>query len=421
MYIFSVGTFGLIIVLLTALLLIRNLAHKTLGISLDTLLILALLLRILWAIIVIMLEDKGLRYFVYDDETYHLFAMGERWVDSLNGYHVFIDYIYNLFGHSSLNGRLVNLFFSLYTFYPVAIIEYNMTNGESMLATKLTALSPFMVFSSFFEIKDIGLMFFYTCLYAIINQHQGKISVKQAVMLLIIAVFSESLRHGAGVLPIGIFVLNFCLKGIGTSKLQRILTATIEIFIGVFMVLYVGMDYITELTVTLDRYQRWIVTQFSEYSVYNWFVVTSPVDIWKLPFCFLLYVMQPLDLLDGSGRFFAEFGMVAKVFEVPILLMSIVFLPKYIKQEKWASLILILPLAFLSGVNLTNAREGLYLYPLLYIVFSSGLNNMNMQQCKNVVTKTYNDVVIWRNAWITATVLWVLVVSFQLVSKVELL
>ena len=44
------------------------------------------------------------------------------------------------------------------------------------------------------------------------------------------------------------------------------------------------------------------------------------------------------------------------------------WLTVYVRKEKLFSLLFLLPYAFVSGINLTNARQGFFLYP--YYVFN---------------------------------------------------
>lgn len=111
---------------------------------------------------------------------------------------------------------------------------------------------------------------------------------------------SEQIRSGMGAIPIVLLVIDKVKKGIGATKLQRMFSCIIIAGICVAVLLFYFGDYILEQNTRIEKYQEWIFTQFSSESMYNRFVITGIQDIWKLPFCFILYAFQPLNTLDHS-------------------------------------------------------------------------------------------------------------------------
>lgn len=392
---FVIGTLPLLLVLTLILVCVRKWATRELTIKevilVDWCMVCGLCLRTLWAIIVIVMSDYGYCYLVYDDQTYHEVAMGLQAVRDDNAYYSFLKWVYSLFGCSSINGRLINLFMSLMAIYPTAIIEKSIITRTNFRGTKLVALSPFMVFCSFFEVKDIILLFSFTGAYATLKILERKHEKWQFLLLAFFCAISEGFRSGMGVLPIGILIFKILIKGIGQSRFERFVSAMIGLTIGIGAVFYVGSGYLLEVGLQLDRYQRWIFTQFSETSIYNQFVITDILDIWKLPFCFLLYMIQPLNALDGTQRFFSEFGTFAKLLDVAPLLIAILYMPRFIRREKWDSMLLFIPLSFVSAINLTNSRQGYFLYPLLYISFAMSFDPPDTIRHKNLFTLIYNN------------------------------
>ena len=338
------GTIYLIIVGILFLLFVRavcrnDIIGEQIGI-IDKCVIISLFVHIIWAFLVDLLSHEGYEYLVMDDETYHKFAMGLiKYKDLYDGniYHLFLHSLYRIFGQTTANGRIVNLFFSVVTIYPLATIENRLNKKTKYNATKFYAFSPFVVFISYFEIKDICLTFLFVSSYALVKRLIEKKSILYLSLLIIICFFSEQIREGTGVLPVSILVLSY-IRFLGVNRCQRKVFGFICTVIVLGMAIYIGRDYLQYGNYRVDQYQRWIVSQFSNSSLYSKFVITKITDIWKMPFCFLLYTLQPLDMLSGNMRFFSEFGMLAKVVDVPILFFSIFFITGYVKKEKWNSL-----------------------------------------------------------------------------------
>jgi hypothetical protein len=412
LYEITIGTFVLAMILLVLITLIRHKFYINTNTNIDKILLFAIIVRLMWMIAVIALEDK-MTFFVYDDETYYKTAMGAPYGIYSNLYTYFLRWLYNTFGQSSLNGRIVNLVFSVMTIYPLAYLEKSFDEFTDFKATTFFALSPFQIFISFFEIKDIILMFTFTASYALIKHLKIVVSTVDIIELALLCFISEQIRSGMGAIPIVLLVIDKVKKGIGATKLQRMFSCIIIVGICVAVLLFYFGDYILEQSTKIEKYQKWIFTQFSSESIYNQFVITGVRDLWKLPFSFILYAIQPLNALDGSSRFFGEWGMFAKFFDVPILLMALRWLVTYIKEEKLYSLMFLLPYAFVSGVNLTNARQGFFLYPTMYLICFYGYSRVEMYSGNNAIIRFFNSKLVTLLLWAGLYVMWLFVLIMR--------
>ena len=382
-YSIEVGTIPLIICCFVFLLIIRSFCvldniSDEIGI-IDRLVLLGLLARIIWMFIVIFLSRYKYYFFVIDDETYFNYAMGkisEAKLYSMNIYCSLLRTLYDLFGKTSVNGRILNMFISISTAYPLATLEKRLKNNTGFPACRMIAYSPFMVFISFFEIKDIFVLFLFICAYAILKRLQERMNIAQLILFISICFLSELFRKGAGAIPVMVLVISK-VPFQGATKKQKYLIGTAGAVLAVVALGYVGQAYFSEQTNEVQKYQRWITSQFSKNSIYNSFMIRELKDIWKVPLCYFLYTLQPLSAFTGDHRFFADFGMIAKYSDVPVLLLSLIFLPGFIKKEKWNSLLFIIPYTFTSCINLTNARQGFFLYPIMYLIFFDRLESIN--------------------------------------------
>lgn len=419
----TTGTLFLIIVGMLFLLFVRAVCRndvigEQIGI-IDKCVIISLFIHAIWAFFVDYLSQNGYQYLVMDDETYHQFAMGLIEFEKLtegNIYHLFLKLLYRIFGQTTANGRIANLFFSIATIYPLATIEYRLNKRTKYYATRFYAFSPFIIFISYFEIKDICLTFLYISSYALVKKLTEKLSLIHIVLLLFICAVSEQIRDGAGVLPIVILVLSRIYL-LGTNNNQIKLFGIISTVIVMGMAIYIGRDYLQYGSHRVDQYQRWIVNEFSSSSIYSRFVITKFTDIWKLPFCFLLYTFQPMSMLSGNKRFFYEFGMFAKIVDVPVLFFSMLFIPKYIRKEKWNSLLFVVMYAFISCINLTNARQGVFLYPIMYLIFFDSFLLISENEKDNENMVLYRGMRNWKYMIAFFFFLWFLFVLYKFIGQ----
>ena len=134
MYEITMGTFVLAMILLLLITLIRHKFYLNTNTNIDKILLFAIIVRLIWMIVVIALEDR-MTFFVYDDETYYRTAMGAPYGMYSNLYTYFLRWLYNTFGQSSLNGRIVNLAFSAMTIYPLAYLEKSFNDFTDFKAT----------------------------------------------------------------------------------------------------------------------------------------------------------------------------------------------------------------------------------------------------------------------------------------------
>ena len=412
MYELTTGTLMLVAILLMFIALVRHKFYLNTNINIDKILLFAIIARIIWMIIVISLEYK-MTFFVYDDENYYKTAMGAPYGVNSNFYTYFLRWLYSIFGRSSLNGRIVNLAFSVMTIYPLAYLEYSMDESTNFKATVFLALSPFQIFISFFEIKYIMMMFSFTASYAIIKHLQNENSIADSLELLLLCLLSEQIRSGMGAIPILLLLMDKAKNGIGATRRQKLFTRVFVVGICAAVVLFYFGDYILEQSTRIEKYQKWIFTQFSSESMYNQFVITGIQDIWKLPFSFILYALQPFNVLDGSNRFFGELGMFAKFIDVPVLLMALRWLIVYIKKEKILSLMFLLPYAFVSGINLTNARQGFFLYPIMYLICFYGYSQTDTYTGNSILVRMLNSKTTTIFIWAVFYVLWFFVLIMR--------
>ena len=105
--------------------------------------------------------------------------------------------------------------------------------------------------------------------------------------------------------------------------------------------------------------------------------------------------------------------MFAKFIDVPVLLMALRWLIVYIKKEKLFSLFFLLPYAFVSGINLTNVRQGFFLYPIMYLICFYGYSQTDSYTGKNALIRMLNSKAVTVFIWAALYVVWLFVLVMR--------
>ncbi|MEM3431550.1 MAG: hypothetical protein QW783_03330 [Candidatus Micrarchaeia archaeon] len=324
-----------------------------------------------------------LPYAVYDDETYSLGAAG--YINNYEGgnlYSEIIKIIYYIFGNNSINGRFFNIFLASISVYPLYNILINILKSEKAINAAIIAyiFLPYDAFWSVFEVKDILLlciMIFYIDIILniekMISSNKKKaLIILYLILILLFGILAEGIRRGTFFLmSLGAF-LNISIK---VSSRRKVLIITILV-LCLFLWLVFGLNNITVSPVAKYRlYQYWIKTQIGQGSIYNWFLITEPSNIWKLPFTILAYIMSPFPTIRKMNLgypFFLSFGSVLKIFSIPCLLLGMIKIRILLERIRFAFLVLFIPLLIVSMWNFTNFRQGiayLWIFVISYGAF----------------------------------------------------
>lgn len=382
---FSFGTCFLMLILVVFLLFYRfwyekNVNKQTLILA-DKYFIISMLIRCLVFILFIFLIFDKTPFAITDDETYYKFAAGLI-SDETREYAFFLKNIYNIFGISTLRGRIVNIFLSSMTVYPITYIENSFSDSNKLIATKLFVFLPFQLFFCMFEIKDILL------LWAVMNTYMSIKILKEDnrnilnwIITFIFIYISEMFRSTAGIVSLLVLILIIFFDKESKNKKEIFVKLfIILVFIIIIIIVFFKSEYGGEMILSLDRYNRWIETQINTNGIYNFLRIRTIKDIWKLPISCFMYIIQPLTGLYNTNRLYSDYGFILRIFDLPIIMLSILGIRCYLRKENYFFIIFLIPLIFLSAVNLTNTREFIYVSPFIYLFYTCWKNNTNLSK-----------------------------------------
>lgn len=327
--------------------------------------------RFLWLGIYLAQLAGPYPFAVFDDEQYHLLAMGMQALREPTSYSTFLSYVYLVFGASSLNGRLVNVILGVAAVYPLAYIERIVVGRDSRVATWLYAVVPFQIFWTAFEVKDVALVLVYLWAYAVLCRwSSAKASASSVACLAVLALLTEQLRTGMGVLILLVAALQYLDSSARRPRVLRIAVGAAVLGAVVLLASAEASVYFYATIDYLSDYQEWVPTQFSDSSIYSLLLIRDVGDLWKVPICMVVYALQPITGLAGSGRLFIDYGWVLRAFDVGVQIAGLVVAPVVLRRERARALLFLVPYMFVSCVNLTNARQGTFLLPMIYLFFA---------------------------------------------------
>jgi len=339
----------------------------------EKLFILSIIYRVLFLIIILHLSELGIikPFAVFDDETYSFIA-DEGIPIKTNLYQSILIYLYNFFGKNTLVGRFTNLFISSISLYPISSILSKIIKIERArkIVLLLFAFLPYEALWSIFEVKEV-LLGFVLIIYLdfslkVIYYEYKKRNIQYFVLNLLIILFLSIIANGirSGMFYIMIISLIASLL----AKKKKFVVAII-IFLLALVIFYLTNINEDDLN-KYYLYKKWIRTQLSEASIYNWFLITEYADIWKLPITFIAYCISPIPtprkIILGQP-FFISIGTILKLFSIPFILFGMFKIYKLAKKISYLIIVFIIPVIFISIWNFTNHRQG-QAYIFIYFI-----------------------------------------------------
>lgn len=79
------------------------------------------------------------------------------------------------------------------------------------------------------------------------------------------------------------------------------------------------------------------------------------------------------------------------------------------KKGKALLIVFLLPYAFVSGINLTNARQGFFLYPIMYLMCFYGYSQTDSYTGKSALIRMLNSKEVTVFMWIALYMVWLFV------------
>ena len=397
MFDWTIGTFGILLIGILLLLFYNGLTCSLLDppvkAKVQTLVFYALVARLVWDLIYFGFIADSYPFMITDDYNYFQNALRTFSNPEVgrNNYQTFLNYLYYLFGASSFNGRLVNLFASVAATYPIAYIESRFNgNTNRFVATKLYCFLPFMVTISSFEIKDILSMLFFcsSCMMMLYMLHNNKI--RKWPWLLVFCILSELMRSGMGLLVLGVYLCTVFYRlikaGSGKKAGKYIAFVCLVALLSVGIMLLMSTEYYKDVISMLDQYSAGRDQSTTSGSMFDFLTIKSVWELWKIPLDLLFYVMLP-NSSEHVGRFLFDFGVYLRFFDVPISILGVYWLIRNVKKFGAFAVCVLVPYCYLACIQIITFREVIFIMPLLYICGVSylipeysGLENKNLKR-----------------------------------------
>ncbi len=254
---------------------------------------------------------------------------------------------------------------------------------EALLAARLIAFLPYPVFFSCFAYKDPFLLFctFFILNGAMIFQTKGKISIIRLLLMAGLALAMLKTRSGlTSLFLIVVFLIAF-KKYIAKLNTRNIILSIVLVSIAIFVLYKSSSTILYKMNYYFERNMRTVSGPIRH------IMITKLTDIYKLPFCYLISVIEPIGLPDSITSWS---NIVDLCFPLMVPISTGSFLYMFTRKKKeWYTFWLCMGVYLATIVaSLTNIRHYYSMLPITYIAFSKYI--LSLHGAKKVLFITAN-------------------------------
>ena len=381
---------------------------------------LAIIVRLLWWFVYFSFIADSYPFMITDDFNYNRVALASHMslTEGRNVYQTVLTYLYSMFGASSITGRIVNLFASLICVYPIAYIEGAVLGNRKYIATRLYAILPFMFMITSFEIKDILSMLFFISSIAVMLYLNAGGKKSYIALFVVMCVLSEYMRTGMGILVFGAYVLDIIVSKIDFMKRNQVIVTGFVLIIAAVMGTIVlreffASSYYTETLVNLGQYMAGRDKSINSGSMFEFLIIDSPSEFWKIPLNLIFFITLPSSS-EGVGRFFLDFGVYMRIFDVTLCLFGVYCMFRKLFKHPGLVISIAVPYCYLAIFQVITFREVIFIVPLLYILgvdyLSEPIYSGKKFSFGNGIIMNYRQMV-----YMLSTIIWTLFVLSRLI------
>lgn len=261
--------------------------------------------------------------------------------------------------------RLLNVILatsSIYYFYSFANLLY----GEkiALLSAKLLAFLPYPVLFCCFAYKDSFLMYcsFFILFGAVNYQKKGKISIIRLIYMIILAIAMLFTRSGLSALFIAVAILIAFKKYVSRINVRNIIITLVLLAVAGLILYRSSSTLIFKLNYYFERSIRTTTGPI------RYIMITKISDIYKLPFCYLMSVVEPIGLPDSISCW-SDFVDLSFPVMVPISLGSFLYMFKRNKENGYTFWLCMIVYLVTITASLTNIRHYYSMLPITYTAF----------------------------------------------------
>ncbi len=266
---------------------------------------------------------------------------------------------------TTLTVRLLNVIFatsSIYYFYSFVNLLY----GEkiALLSAKLLAFLPYPVLFCCFAYKDSFLMYcsFFILFGAMSFQKNEKISKIRLIIMIVLAIAMLNTRSGLSALFLVVAFLIAFKKYVTKINVRNIIITLVLLAIAGLVIYKSSSTLIFKLNYYFERSNRTVTGPIRH------IMITKITDIYKLPFCYILSVIEPIGL-PKSITCWSDLVDLTFPVMVPISLGSFLYMFKRNKKNGYTFWLCMLVYLVTITASLTNIRHYYSMLPITYTAF----------------------------------------------------
>lgn len=259
---------------------------------------------------------------------------------------------------------------SVYYVYSFVNLLYG--EREALLSARLLAFLPYPVLFSCFAYKDSFLLFcsFFILSEAIKYQKHEKISVLRLIIIAILALAMLKTRSGLSAMFLVVAFLIAFKKYVTKLNARNVIIAIILLAIAGFVLYRSSSTILYKLNYYFERNIRTVSGPVRH------IMITKLTDIYKLPFCYVLSVVEPIGLPD-TITCWSDIVELCFPIMVPISIGS--FLYMFTRKKEASYTFWLCMCVYLATIvaSLTNIRHYYSMLPITYAAFAKYVTSLH--------------------------------------------
>ncbi len=274
--------------------------------------------------------------------------------------------IVSYFTRTTFSVRLLNIIFataSVFYFYSFTNLLY----GEkvALLSSRLLAFLPYPVMFSCFAYKDSFLMYcsFFILYGAMLYQKNGKIGKFRLLIIVLLAIAMFKTRSGLSALFLAVAFLVAFKKYVSKINIRNLIISIILLAIAGLIVYKSSSTLIYKMNYYFERSSRTVTGPIRH------IMITKVSDIYKLPLCYILSVVEPIGLPDSISCW-SDITELFFPLMVPISIGSFLYMFTKKKQDAYTFWLCMGVYLATITASLTNIRHYYSMLPITFAAFS---------------------------------------------------
>lgn len=270
--------------------------------------------------------------------------------------------------------KIINILFGVICIsliYKICKFVFPHKEKIGILASSLYAFFPYPVFFCCFVYKDQFLTLILLSIIYIVYKNSTIINIKSIIQLTILLIAFNLIR--SGLLPIILICIGYIEFKKNPKKygLSKPINTFILVSITAIFVYYLYMHFSDIISHKFKSYVENRIQVGSGGDTISYFIINSPLDLWKAPLAYAFTIIQPL----YTGSKILNWSSIVGILNactIPIMIVSVYYW--FIKKSNnvfWMSIMILFMVMLIVSMGIS--RHFYYLLPFVFIFYSDAI------------------------------------------------